>query len=91
VPRTRHQLAIQAGPELIARIRAEASARGCTISALVCRWCEQGLSGDAPQALACPPPPAPGVEELSAVLADAMRRLSTLEGQVARLREQRRR
>jgi hypothetical protein len=41
----RSQLAIQASPELLARVRAAAAARGWSITKLVVTWLEAGLEG----------------------------------------------
>lgn len=46
MPRVRSQLAIQAPPELLERVRAAAAARGQTVTHLLVGWIEAGLSGE---------------------------------------------
>ena len=55
MPRVRSQLAIQASPELLERLRAAAAAQRRTVTSLVVEWIELGLSG----ALVAPGAPAP--------------------------------
>lgn len=50
MPRVRTQLAIQAPPELLERLRAAAAAQRRTVTALVIEWIEAGLSGALPAA-----------------------------------------
>lgn len=46
MPRIRSQLAIQAPPELLERVRAAATARGQTVTRMLIDWIEAGLAGD---------------------------------------------
>lgn len=48
MPRIRTQLAIQATPELLARVKGAATARGQTVTRLLIDWIEAGLAGDLP-------------------------------------------
>lgn len=48
MPRVRSQLAIQAPPELLERVRAAAAARGQTVTRLLIGWIEAGLAGELP-------------------------------------------
>jgi hypothetical protein len=75
--RPRQQLALQLEPGLVARIKAEAAARGCTISALAARAFEAELSG--PAALPCPAPESQEMEALA-------ERVTLLEAQLKELR-----
>ena len=70
MPRVRSQLALQLPPELIARIKAEADARGQTLTAMVRSWLEAALQH--------PPSPAAG-PELEPRLAAIEARLAALE------------
>ncbi|MEY3463194.1 MAG: hypothetical protein RLZZ468_972, partial [Cyanobacteriota bacterium] len=70
MPRVRSQLAIQAPPELLERVRAAAAARGQTVTRLLMGWIEAGLSGDLP---------APGAGP------DLAARVQALEAAVAQL------
>jgi hypothetical protein len=73
MPRVRSQLAIQASPELLDRVRAAATAQRRTVTSLVVEWIEAGLSG----APVVPGGPAAG-SELKA-------RVQALEAAVAQL------
>jgi hypothetical protein len=64
--RTRSQLAIQAPPELLERLRAAAAAQRRTVTGLVIEWIEAGLIGALPAAAAAP---AAGAELLERVAA----------------------
>ena len=48
MPRIRTQLAIQATPELLTRVKGAATARGQTVTRLLIDWIEAGLAGDLP-------------------------------------------
>ena len=54
MPRIRTQLAIQATPDLLARVKGAATARGQTITRLLIDWIEAGLAGDLPAPAAGP-------------------------------------
>lgn len=54
MPRVRAQLAIQAPPELLERLRAAAAAQRRTVTGLLIEWIEAGLSGALPAAGAAP-------------------------------------
>jgi|LakMenEpi03Aug12_release.lakeMendotaPanAssembly.Ray.scaffolds.fasta_scaffold30449_8 hypothetical protein len=73
MPRVRSQLAIQAPPELLERLRAAAAARGQTVTRLLLSWIEAGLAGDLPA------PGAGGGAEL-------LERVAALEATTAELR-----
>ena len=73
MPRVRSQLAIQAPPELLERVRSAAAARGQTVTRLLIGWIEAGLSGDLP---------APGAGP------DLAARVQALEAAVAQLQAQ---
>jgi hypothetical protein len=73
LPRVRSQLAIQAPPELLERLRAAAEARGQTVTRLLIGWIEAGLAGGVPA-----PGPAGGGAEL-------VERLAVLEALTADL------
>jgi hypothetical protein len=75
MPRVRSQLAIQASPELLARVRAAADARGWSITKLVVAWLEAGLEGALP-----------GPADAS----DLAARVAALEAAVAALQAERR-
>jgi len=72
MPRVRSQLAIQAPPELLERLRAAAAARGQTVTRLLLGWIEAGLAGDLP---------APGAGGGAELLA----RVAALEASTAQL------
>jgi hypothetical protein len=71
MPRIRTQLAIQAPPELLTRVKAAATARGQTVTRLLIDWIEAGLAGDLPA-------PAAG--------SDLLARVAALEAAVGDLR-----
>lgn len=73
MPRVRSQLAIQAPPELLERLRAAAAGRGQTVTRMLLGWIEAGLAGDLPG------PGAAGGGEL-------LERLQALEATTAELR-----
>lgn len=75
MPRVRSQLAIQASPELRARVQAAADARGWTVTRLVVSWLEAGLDGALP-----------GPADAS----DLNARVAALEAAVAALQAERR-
>ena len=54
MPRIRTQLAIQAPPDLLTRVKAAATARGQTVTRLLIDWIEVGLAGDLPAPAARP-------------------------------------
>jgi hypothetical protein len=68
MPRIRTQLAIQATPDLLARVKGAATARGQTITRLLIDWIEAGLAGDLP-APAAGPDLLARVESLEAAMA----------------------
>lgn len=72
MPRIRTQLAIQAPPELLARVKAAATARGQTVTRLLLAWIEAGLAGDLP-APAAGPDLLARVEALEAAVSDLQR------------------
>ena len=72
MPSIRSQLAIQAPPELLERLRAAAAARGQTVTRLLLGWIEAGLAGDLPA------PGAGGGAEL-------LERVAALEASTAQL------
>ena len=78
MPRVRAQLAIQAPPELLARLRAAAAAQRRTVTGLVIEWIEAGLSGALPAAGAAPIAGAFGPDPV-------IERLEILEAAVAAL------
>jgi hypothetical protein len=78
MPRVRSQLAIQAPPELLIRVRDVAEARGRTITSVVLEWIEAGLAGEAA------PSPAPAADDarvaaLEAELVKLAARVTSLE------------
>jgi len=77
MPRVRSQLAIQASPELLERVRAAAAAQRRTVTSLVVEWVEAGLSG----ALVAPTASAAG--------SDLQTRVQALEKAVADLQSPR--
>lgn len=74
MPRVRAQLAIQAPPELLQRLRAAAAAQNRSITGLVIEWIEAGLSGALPAAGAAP------------AAAELLERVAALEAGLAELR-----
>jgi predicted DNA-binding protein len=83
MPRVRAQLAIQAPPELLERLRAAAAAQRRTIAGLVIEWIEAGLSGALPAAGAAP------AAELLQRVAALERTTADLAGTVALLQAHR--
>jgi hypothetical protein len=81
MPRVRAQLAIQAPPELLERLRAAAAAQRRTVTGLVIEWIEAGLSGALPAAGAGPAGAEllQRVEALEVGLADLQRRAASPE------------
>jgi hypothetical protein len=82
MPRVRAQLAIQAPPELLERLRAAAAAQRRTVTGLVIEWIEAGLSGALPAAGAGPAAGAELLERVEALevgLADLQRRAASPE------------
>lgn len=75
MPRVRSQLAIQADPELLGRVRAAAKAQGRTVTALVTDWIDAGLA-------------ASGCQTKGAVGTDLADRMNQLEALVAELQRQ---
>lgn len=73
MPRVRAQLAIQAPPELLERLRAAAAAQRRTVTGLVIEWIEAGLSGALPAAGAAP------------AAAELLERVAALEAAVGEL------
>ena len=73
MPRVRAQLAIQAPPELLERLRAAAAVQRRTVTGLVIEWIEAGLSGALPAAGAGP------------AGADLLERVAALEAAVGEL------
>jgi hypothetical protein len=80
--RTRSQLAIQAPPELLERLRAAAAAQRRTVTGLVIKWIEAGLSGALPAAGAAPAGPAAAGAEL-------LERVAALEAGLSELQAHR--
>ena len=76
MPRVRSQLAIQAPPELLERVRAAAAARGQTVTRLLLGWIEAGLAGDLP---------APGGAGLAERVAELEATTAELRAAVAQL------
>ena len=72
MPRIRTQLAIQAPPDLLARVKAAATARGQTVTRLLVGWIEAGLAGELP-APAAGPDLLARVEALEAAVSDLQR------------------
>jgi hypothetical protein len=72
MPRVRSQLAIQAPPELLARIKAAAATQRRTVTSLLLDWIEAGLASS-------------GRKSKGAVGTDLADRVSQLEAQVAAL------
>jgi hypothetical protein len=79
MPRVRSQLAIQAPPELLERVRAAAAARGQTVTRLLIAWIEAGLAGELP---------APGGAGLAERVAELEAATAELRAAVARLQAQ---
>lgn len=75
MPRVRSQLAIQASPELLERLRAAAAAQRRTVTSLLTEWIELGMSG----ALVAPTAAAAGAG------VDLQARVEALEKAVAQL------
>lgn len=73
MPRVRSQLALQLPPELIARVKAEAEARGQNITTLVRGWLEAALEA------------APGPAAGGAALVELEARLAAVEARLAAL------
>lgn len=73
MPRVRAQLAIQAPPELLERLRAAAAAQRRTVTGLLIEWIEAGLSGALPAAGAAP------------AAAELLQRVAALEAAVGEL------
>jgi hypothetical protein len=82
MPRIRTQLAIQATPELLARVKGAATARGQTVTRLLIDWIEAGLAGDLP-APAAGPDLLARVEALEAAVSDLQRPASPERGSAA--------
>lgn len=72
MPRVRSQLAIQADPELLERLRAAAAAQRRTVTSLAVEWLEAGLAGHLAPAAAA---------------ADLSARVAALEAAMARLQQ----
>jgi hypothetical protein len=80
--RNRSQLAIQAPPELLERLRAAAAAQRRTVTGLVIEWIEAGLSGTLPAAEVAPAADAELMERVAALeacLAELQRRPASPE------------